>query len=514
MPQKSKLTNETLTKIKELVETGKNAHQISKIIGVTRWAIEKWAAESDIKMHKRKEFKHGPLKAGFKQLIESGKTLTEARKILGIGTGSAQEWANELGVRHLIRNRSQAAIQDKTLSFEEASKRIPEGQGVVIGFEEGKYIIKCEDGFVYRKTSAKLYQGDPRGKSGTKWTVDDVKSYLVSIGYEYNDGYKNSKKPFSAKHLKCGSFRETRLKLFKDQDCPVCSNNGVSKQETEIKNWILEMGFEAKKFKFSNNITRKKEIDIFIPSLNLGIEYCGLYWHSEESGKTRSYHANKMKEAKSEGVRLITIFEDEWLDRQDQVKNFLLSVLNKNEHKVYGRNTVVKITDKDTANKFYEDNHIQGRPQSAILHLGLYTKENLLVGCMSFGAHHRGGNDQTVVLNRLAFLHNHTVHGGASKLLSFAINSLKLMGYNKILSWSDSRWSEGNIYKTLGFSLEEELGPDYSYVLGQSRVSKQSCQKKNLRKKGAVGNTELEMAKSLGYSRIWDCGKIRWVLDI
>jgi hypothetical protein len=88
------------------------------------------------------------------------------------------------------------------------------------------------------------------------------------------------------------------------------------------------------------------------------------------------------------------------------------------------------------------------------------------------------------------------------------------MGYEKIVSWSDNRWSEGKVYEALGFYLEEELGPDYSYVKDRQRISKQSCQKKHLFKKGAVGDTELEMAKSLGYSRIWDCGKKRWVLDI
>jgi hypothetical protein len=64
----------------------------------------------------------------------------------------------------------------------------------------------------------------------------------------------------------------------------------------------------------------------------------------------------------------------------------------------------------------------------------------------------------------------------------------------------------------MGFTLEEELPPDYSYTDGHNRFSKQSCQKKHLIKKGAVGNTEKEMAKSIGYGRIWDCGKKRWSL--
>ena len=66
------------------------------------------------------------------------------------------------------------------------------------------------------------------------------------------------------------------------------------------------------------------------------------------------------------------------------------------------------------------------------------------------------------------------------------------------------------MYEKCGFELECELPPDYSYVKGRERIAKQSCKKSNLLKKGGVGNTEKEMAKSLGMSRIWDCGKKRY----
>ena len=69
----------------------------------------------------------------------------------------------------------------------------------------------------------------------------------------------------------------------------------------------------------------------------------------------------------------------------------------------------------------------------------------------------------------------------------------------------------------MGFNLDEEHGPDYSYVKQYERVSKQSCQKKNLMKKGAQGtmaNTERELALTLDLHRIWDCGKKAWSLDL
>jgi formylmethanofuran dehydrogenase subunit E len=345
---------------------------------------------------------------------------------------------------------------------------------------------------------------DERYKIGLEEAQNRVKDYM-KVNKQIR---KNNRRCFEVVCSKCG---ETAIKetFYLNTGCLNCEK--PTHTQNEIAEWIKSFGLEIVQNKRLKN---NKQIDIFIPSLNLGIEYCGLHWHTEESGRSRTYHIDKMKEANSEGIRLITIFEDEWLERQNQVKNFLLSVMNKNQYKIHGRNTVVKVADKDTANKFYEDNHIQGKPSTTTLHVGLYTQDGTMVGCMSFGPHHRGSENRVVVLNRLAFLHNHTVHGGASKLLSFAISLLRPMGYEKIMSWSDNRWSEGKVYGALGFYLEEELGPDYSYVKDRQRISKQSCQKKHLLKKGAVGDTELEMAKSLGYSRIWDCGKKRWVLDI
>lgn len=339
-----------------------------------------------------------------------------------------------------------------------------------------------------------------------KIAQEKVKEYITVVGVSK----KNNRRVFEVECNKCKgkTMKET---YYLNTGCINCEKPTIT--QNIIHNWVVSSNLEASQ---NFKLPSRKELDIFIPSLNLAIEYCGLYWHSEKNGKDKNYHYNKMKEAKEQNVRLITIFEDEWLERQEQVKNFLLSVLNKNEHKVYGRNTYVKTIEKSAANRFYDENHIQGKPHATNLNVGLFSKnEDKLLGVMSFGPHHRGGDPYMSVLNRLAFLHNHTVYGGASKLFLFAADLLRKAGYKTIASWSDNRWSEGAVYEKLGFVLEEELKPDYSYVVGdKARVSKQSCQKKHLLKRGAVGKTELEMSLSLGYSRIWDCGKKRWVYSL
>jgi len=294
-----------------------------------------------------------------------------------------------------------------------------------------------------------------------------------------------------------------------------------SKGEDFLAEFVIEyLPKDTEVQRGNRKILKGKEIDIYIPSLNLGIEYCGLYWHNELSPRPRlkDYHYSKMTMSNEQGIRLITIFEDEWQNREKQVKNFLKSIIATPIHKVYARKCEIKEVDKQITKDFLEANHIQGKTMFKVS-FGLYLEGELL-GLVTGNTHHRQkGDTPPFVLNRLVFKDGVQVVGGASKLLKKLIDYARESGYNRLISWSDNRWSEGNVYMKTGFELTENLKPDYSYFDSRSgdRVSKQSCQKKNLIKKGAVGsmdNTETELAASLGLYKIWDCGKKRWEINL
>jgi hypothetical protein len=287
-----------------------------------------------------------------------------------------------------------------------------------------------------------------------------------------------------------------------------------SKDELELLAWVQSLGLSAEKHylpKPASQTGHHPEIDVFIKEKNIGIEYCGIYHHSDEF-KNNNAHKNKMLLANSEGIRLITIFSDEWLNRKKQVKGFLTSILGSGE-KINARDCEVINVDSDSANIFLQENHIQGKSTPSSISISLkYNGE--IVGLITGAYHHRNikNKKESLILTRLCFLNGFNIIGGASRLLSYFIQWAKENGFKKIISWSDNRWSEGNIYNKLGFKMEKESYPDYSYVKGKNRISKQSKNKKNLIKEGGTGRTEAELAKSLGYSRIYDCGKKRWII--
>lgn len=243
--------------------------------------------------------------------------------------------------------------------------------------------------------------------------------------------------------------------------------------------------------------------------------------------QAKKFISGVMDEYITKGYRVITIFENEWKDKEYKIFNFLKAVIGCNTNTVFARKCTTKIITKEEGREFLKKEHIQGCANLSTKYFGLYNNSNNeLLSVMSFGFHHREqsifSNAQTSVLDRLAVKSGFNVPGGASKLLKFAITELQKDGKTQIVSWSDKRISAGNLYKVLGFTLHTELHPDYSYwnstLPGCVVEGKQKNKKCNLKINGIpvlqTKYTEYEATILLGKMRIWDCGKQTWRLSI
>lgn len=67
------------------------------------------------------------------------------------------------------------------------------------------------------------------------------------------------------------------------------------------------------------------ELDIYIPSLKLGVEYDGDYWHSLP--KMVEMDKRKNQECYRKGIKLIRIKESDWLKNQEEIKMKLKEIL-------------------------------------------------------------------------------------------------------------------------------------------------------------------------------------------
>ena len=224
------------------------------------------------------------------------------------------------------------------------------------------------------------------------------------------------------------------------------SEKFTSKAEQEIKDFLIKNNVTVCK---NRKILQGKELDIFIPSQNIAIEYNGLHWHSEAGGKDKHYHINKLNICNSKGVKLIHIFEDEFINKKqivfDKISHLLQ--LHHNKTKVYARNCIISIIDKSIAKVFLDKNHIQGYARSTI-YLGCYFQQTL-IGVMTFKQLKKGRNDWE--LNRFATNSDYLCCGVGGKLFSFFIKNYKP---NSIISFADRRWTvdvNNNLYTKLGF---------------------------------------------------------------
>jgi hypothetical protein len=286
---------------------------------------------------------------------------------------------------------------------------------------------------------------------------------------------------------------------------------GISNAEKEISDYIKELIGNDKVVENSRAIINGLELDIYIPHKNIAIEYDGLYWHGEKGGgKDKNYHLNKTKLCNEKGIKLIHIFEDEWMYKKDIVKNKLKYILCENTEKpIYARKCIIK--EINDCSDFLNKNHIQGNCPASIK-LGAFYKEEL-VGVITFGKRRVAMGKKSSMdgeYELLRFATSKKVTGIASKLLQYFIKNYIP---TKIVTYADKRYSVGNLYEKIGFKKINESAPNYWYFKdgGTELWHRFNFRKDTLSKKLSnfdANLSEWENMKNNGYDRIWDCGNI------
>jgi hypothetical protein len=258
-----------------------------------------------------------------------------------------------------------------------------------------------------------------------------------------------------------------------------------------------------------------KELDFYFPDYNFAIEFNGLYWHSEISGgKDKNYHYDKWKECDACGITLLSICEDEFVEKQNFWLNKILYMTgNLTLKKIHARKCVIR--ELDSVSDFLEKHHLQGLCPSSYK-FGLFYDDNL-VSVMTFS---KPRNNKTGVIDLSRFC-NHSdylVSGGASKLLSYFVKNYGHL-YESVVSFSDNNYSNGNVYMALGFNLLSNLKQDYKYIISNKTYHKSGFRKSSIFKKFDIpenlkNSSEWGIMQYLGYDRIWDSGKKKWEIKI
>lgn len=230
---------------------------------------------------------------------------------------------------------------------------------------------------------------------------------------------------------------------------------------------------------------------------------------------TRHTATNFMTSMSKRKYKPIVIFPDEYHYSNDIVLSKIKHICHIGSDylfKVYARKCTVKEITYDEALSFLNKNHIQGFVSSTV-YLGAFYNGSL-VGVMTFLDE---GNGKKWNMTRFATDINTLCPGLGGKLFNFFVRNYE---YTEIKTFADRRWTcdkYDNLYTKLGFVLDKVEYKDYRYynpkVDRYKRFHKFGFRKQTLHRKYGLplSMTETEMARSLGYDRIWDCGLIRYV---
>lgn len=330
-------------------------------------------------------------------------------------------------------------------------------------------------------------------------------------------------------HCKCDCGNEVDIDVCAlnqgQQSCGcVCISQTGSKAENEIKDYILTLDSSlalSKDRVLQYDNARNKEIDIFIPSVNLGIEYNGSVYHASVNSlyknKPKNYHQQKFLQAKEQGIHLINIFDVDWENNKDKIKMYLKSILTPTT-RVFARKCRLTSIEKQVATDFCNKYHLQGFAKLGTINYGLY-HDDKLVEVMSFGkvrfkVHQEGYYE----LHRLCTKDNVTVVGGASRLLKAFERDYKPVN---LLSYSNNDYFTGEIYGKLGFGYIKQVSIPYYWFYRNKEVKRALCQISKLKIKypdlynqaivNCAKNKEDYIMTELGACKVYRSGNTRWV---
>lgn len=286
--------------------------------------------------------------------------------------------------------------------------------------------------------------------------------------------------------------------------CVPCSRSSASKAEDQIAEFIESKGISVERNVRNLIPSRSLEVDIYLPSCQVAIEYNGVYWHSEKF-VPKEYHSDKRILLKEQGIRLVQIWEDDWHDRTDIVKRHLEHILDvpSTTRKVNGRDVSVREISYTTASQFLTTYHIQGA-SSGTVYLGLFDSDDSLV---AVGVFKSQGTDYVLVRYATSCL----VRGGHSKLIRYFERNYT---YGTLITFADLSYSEGDLYRKTGWTETKVLPPDYSYTKCGGRHHKFGYRKSRFKDDPKLiykeGLSERQLSALNGLHRVYDSGKIRF----
>jgi len=308
--------------------------------------------------------------------------------------------------------------------------------------------------------------------------------------------YRNKYNQLDIKCKTCGITAQRTLMQFRGRPiCNTCHPKG-SIGQLEVLDFVKSLNV-GDVVSGDRTILFPQEVDIYVPSMKFGIEYNGLYWHSTAVLKDPRYHVKKSLLAKQVGIRLFSIFEDEWLQKRKIVESMIKQRLNVFDRTIHARKCELVEIDNAQSKSFLVNNHLEGHVQSSKC-IGLkFNDELIAVMTLRIPRNASRSNESRFEVARAACKCNIKVHGWLGKLTKEALKIAKTSMKPGLVTYVDNRIGDGRGYKLSGWRYERQTVMRYWWTDMCKRYDRQTF--KNNKE---LGLNENELAAADGFTRI------------
>lgn len=324
-----------------------------------------------------------------------------------------------------------------------------------------------------------------------------------------------SNKPYWWVCSVCGHEWKTQpnYRCFQGYGCPACFKSGRSRSEEELYNYVAACVGSDNVYRHVRGLAAgNKEVDVFVPYLNVAFEFNGLFWHGE-GFVGRTYHRDKTVEVRENGVRLVHIWEDDWENRRRIIERMIDVALGVDVREKVGARqcTVAEGVPPAEVREFLIRNHLLGAPRVLGQVWGLRQGDELVAVLVA----KRSSTGYTIT----RYATRKQVRGGFTRLLARLERLMASEGGGVITTFSDNTYSAGDLYELAGFDRDGDVAPDYMYATAHgARRHKFNYRKKKFKTNPALqyqeGLTERELAELNGLFRVYDAGKVRWTKQV
>ena len=409
----------------------------------------------------------------------------------GYSSGSIVDWR--------VDNEEKALSVAKKCS---ETKKQMYADGIIESWNKGKTKLTDERLKLISDKIAQKYINNP--EMGNRIKQKNLKNRLekypnFALASDINDYKKRRVDRLTFKCNTCGNLQEKSLAML--EDTPICfsCHPKESKGQLEILEFVRSLGVEAASN--DRSIISPLEVDVYVPSHKLGIEYHGLYWHSTKVCTSKTKDDEKIKSSLIAGIKLLIIYEDEWRDHRIIIEGMIRHRLGLSTNVYNARSLTLRQLTTLESKTFFEANHLEGAVPCKVSFGLVNTASGEVIAGMSLRRPFHSSKSNRLEVGRSACLTDSSVRGWIGKLTKASHEYALANGFEGLMTYVDNRVGSGLGYSSNMWKLDRaSTGPRFWWTDFTNRFNRFKY-----RADKSAGLTQRQVADAAGVVEIWGC---------